>query len=247
MPVLWHLPISHYSEKVRWALDWKGIGHERKSPSAGAHMPIALALTRGRHYTFPVLQLNGSRIGDSTAIIAELERRRPDPPLYPADRAERDRALALEDWFDENLGPHTRLLGFHEVTQDKELMRDVTVKLMPQPLRRFPRAVSAGAEGFVRLRFGVASRERAAAARSAIVAALDRLEAELGGAGYLVGERFGVADLTAASLFYPLVYPPEGPGFVDRLPEALERFREPLKDRPGYRWVEEMFRRHRRP
>ena len=24
-PVLWHIPFSHYSEKVRWALDYKGI------------------------------------------------------------------------------------------------------------------------------------------------------------------------------------------------------------------------------
>jgi hypothetical protein len=23
-PVLWHLDISHYNEKVRWALDYKG-------------------------------------------------------------------------------------------------------------------------------------------------------------------------------------------------------------------------------
>jgi len=23
-PVLWHFPISHYNEKARWALDWKG-------------------------------------------------------------------------------------------------------------------------------------------------------------------------------------------------------------------------------
>ena len=42
-------------------------------------------------------------------------------------------------------------------------------------------------------------------------AALDRLESELGVSEYLVGEEFTVADLTAASLFYPLVLPPEGP------------------------------------
>ena len=28
-PVLWHVPISHYSEKARWALAFKGIEHER--------------------------------------------------------------------------------------------------------------------------------------------------------------------------------------------------------------------------
>ena len=52
-PVLWHIPISHYNEKVRWALAYKGIEHERKAPLPGAHQLIALALTRGDVNTFP--------------------------------------------------------------------------------------------------------------------------------------------------------------------------------------------------
>src|SRR5438094_4691592 len=94
--ILWHLPISHYSEKARWALDYKAIGHERKTAQAGVHMAVALRLTRGRRYTFPVLELEGARIGDSTAIIARLEERFPEPPLYPADPDDRRRALELE-------------------------------------------------------------------------------------------------------------------------------------------------------
>ena len=44
----------------------------------------------------------------------------------------------------------------------------------------------------------------------------------------------------------PLVVPPEVPLNPDLpRPPALERFRESLSDRRGYRWVEEMFRRHR--
>src|SRR5262245_48273069 len=98
-PVLWHLPVSHYSEKVRWALDHKALPHDRHAPIAGYHMALALYLTRGRHYTLPVLELDGTRIGDSTAIIAALERAHPESPLYPADPDERRRALALEDFF----------------------------------------------------------------------------------------------------------------------------------------------------
>jgi glutathione S-transferase len=29
-PLLWHIPLSLYSEKVRWALDYKGIAHRRQ-------------------------------------------------------------------------------------------------------------------------------------------------------------------------------------------------------------------------
>jgi glutathione S-transferase len=70
---------------------------------------------------------------------------------------------------------------------------------------------------------------------------------EQGDGEFLVGDEFSVADLTAASLFYPLVVPPEGPLPTD-LPRAsaLERFRESLSNRRGYKWVEETFRKHRR-
>ena len=37
-PTLWHIPVSHYNEKVRWALDWKGIEHERRAPPPPLHM-----------------------------------------------------------------------------------------------------------------------------------------------------------------------------------------------------------------
>jgi hypothetical protein len=26
-PLLWHIPLSHYNEKARWALDYKRIAH----------------------------------------------------------------------------------------------------------------------------------------------------------------------------------------------------------------------------
>jgi glutathione S-transferase len=57
--------------------------------------------------TFPVLVLGGEAIGDSTRIIETLERRRPEPPLYPADLTQRQRALELEDFFDEELGAYS--------------------------------------------------------------------------------------------------------------------------------------------
>ncbi len=46
-PVLWHIGISHYSEKVRWALAWKGVEHVRKEVPPGAHMAFALWWSRG--------------------------------------------------------------------------------------------------------------------------------------------------------------------------------------------------------
>jgi len=80
----------------------------------------------------------------------------------------------------------------------------------------------------------VKSERSAELARNKVFAAFDRLESELDSNEYLVGDTFTVADLTAASLLYPLVVPLEGPD-LGELPEAYERIREPLKERPGYR------------
>jgi glutathione S-transferase len=246
-PVLWHIAISHYSEKARWALAHKGVDHERRAPTPGAHMLVALWLTRGREKTFPLLRLDGRTIGDSTAIIGALEERFPKDPLYPEDPDERRRALELEDFFDEELGPHSRLLVFHYATRDPVMVERLTVDLLPARLRDSS-AARAGAmrffSAFAGLRYGVKSERAAELAKEKVIAAFDRLESELDGNDYLVGDRFTVADLTAAALFYPIVRPPEGPRAPDP-PEAVEEFRAPLKDRPGYRWVEETFRRHR--
>jgi|SRR5437868_6780748 len=247
-PVLWQIDISHYSEKVRWALDYKEVDHVRRSPLPGTHIPIALALTKGAKPTVPVLQLEGRAISDSTEIIAALEAKHPDPPLYPIDAAERTRAIELEEWFDENLGPHARLLPFYELIQEPEVFAEVAAQSVPGPLGKAKPVVGAYARAYTSIRWGANSGEEAERARAAILAAFDKVEAELdkGSGEFLVGKHLSVADITAASLFYPVVVPPEGPLDPDLpRPPGLERFRESLSDRRGFNWVEETFRRHR--
>ena len=156
-PTLWHLPISHYSEKARWALDVKGVEHRRRTAPPGIHMAVALRLTRGRGFTFPILVLDGRAIADSTAIVQALEERYPDPPLYPGDPGELARALALEDTFDEELGPYMRRLAFHEARRDRERFALAAAAATPGPLRRYPRLCGAYARGFTAVRFLAAS------------------------------------------------------------------------------------------
>src|SRR3712207_2349879 len=102
-PRLWHLPSSHFSEKVRWALDHKRVPHVRRVPLAVPHYVVARALTRGAVDTFPVLQSRRGNVGDSSAISAALDHAAPDPPLYPSGDDDRRRAREIEDWFDEHL------------------------------------------------------------------------------------------------------------------------------------------------
>ena len=246
MPLLWQLTLSHFSEKVRWALAYKSVAHERRTPAPGLHMAVALWLTGGRTATLPVLELDGRAIGDSTAIIGALEERYTEPALYPVDPEERSRALALEDWFDKNLGPDARRLIFHDMGREPACLDAAVHVAAPELRAKLGPAATAYAWLFTKARYGTHPEAAAERARSRILAALDRLEAELGDEDYLVGGRFTVADLTAAALFFPVVLPPEAPRLTGALPASYERFRASVRDRRGYRWVEDMFRRHRR-
>lgn len=242
--VLWHIELSHYSEKARWALDYKRIPYELRTPMPGLHGFTAARLTRGAQRRLPVMRLEGRNVGDSTAIIAALERRFPEPPLYPADPAERARALELEDYFDEQLGPSLRVFVWHHTLPDQ----DATAAALftePHPFReRLLRAAAPVAEPLVRRDYG-ANEATAVPAREQTVRAMDRIEAELGPSGYMVGDCFSVADLSAAALFTPLIAPPERPYRPAKLAAPVLELREELSARPGGEWVAEMYARHR--
>jgi glutathione S-transferase len=245
-PLLWHLPISHFSEKVRWALDWKRIPHRRRVMPPGMHPLGGALLSRGRTVTMPVLVMGDRTIVDSTAIIAALEEGHGGGrSLYPADAAERERALAIEDWFDENVGPYARRWAFNTLLSEPEALREFALKQVEWA--RFqppPEAFAPFAKAFIRLRYSAGNEAGSEEAQVMLAAGLDRLEAELDGGEFLVGRRFTIADLTAAALLYPLVMPPEGPWQPPRTAQ-FEAFQSTVRERPGFRWVEDTFRRHR--
>ena len=50
MTTLWHIEVSHYNEKARFALDYKGVTYRTKTPLVGTHQLMAMALTRSGHH-----------------------------------------------------------------------------------------------------------------------------------------------------------------------------------------------------
>lgn len=241
-PVLWHIEISHYNEKARWALDWKGVRHVRRAPQPGLHSLKARRLTGAS--TLPILELEGRAIGDSTRIIAELEDRFPEPPLYPADPDERAQALEAEEFFDEHVAPDVRRLVFFHVLRSPGA---ATAMAHISHAGRLQSGALRLALPLVRLdtrrRYGV-EEERVSGALERIRAGLERIEAAAGRGGYLVGNRFSVADLTAAALLSPLVRPPQLPYPLPQYPPAVEEIRATLEG-SAFDWVRDMYARHR--
>ena len=245
VPVLWHLKVSNYNEKARWALDYKAIPHVRRAEIPGRH--VAVAKRFGTGTTFPVMQLDGETIGDSTAIIAALERRYPDRPLYPSDPDERRRALELEGFFDEELGPYARTLVVHHMLPDAGLTLGAFFPDLRGPRRVVARAMFPG----IRRRFvsslGI-SAESVERAFAKVRAAGERFRSEVQPSGYLVGDRFTVADLTLAALIAPAVAPEQFPyPQPQRDHPRLAPVREVLDEYGLIEWTRNLYAFHRGP
>lgn len=242
IPVLWHFPISHYNEKVRWALDWKGVAHRRVA--LGPSYMLRAWWAHGQP-KLPVLHFDDGPVGDSTHIIATLEQRVPNPSIYPSDAADRERALALEDYFDEVVGDPVRsMIVGNLVRRDPRSAIDALGTSMPQ-MARFAQAIRPVFQVFYFWRHSI---DDAAidAAPGIIESCFDRIEAERDGGAYLVGERFGVADLTAAALLGPILQPPqmEYP-LGGTMPEPVEELRATLAQHPAWDWLLGIWQRHR--
>ena len=242
-PVLWHLKVSHYNEKARWALDFKRVPHIRRAAMPGRHAKIARGLGAGT--TFPVLELDGEVIGDSTQIIRQLERRYPQPPLYPDDPADRSRALEIEDFFDEELGPHLRLLVLEHMLPEPLLLLGAFTPDLSAARRLAARAAYPLIRRGIARDFGI-DRAGVEAAWEKCRRACERFAAELGPGGYLVGDRFTVADLTVAALLSPVVAPRQFPyPQPQRGHPRLADLRRMLDDRGALTWTRWIYDHHR--
>lgn len=242
-PVLWHIPLSHYNEKVRWALDYKGIAHRRQVLGPDYLIRAWRATGQGK---LPILWLDGRAIADSTRIIEALEERYPEPALYPRDAAARQRALALEDDFDETLGPAVRAAVVTPLfAHDPDIALRVLTTGMPDQAYKTLRPLLRVFPSFYRLRHKI-SAANLEKDHAVVAAALDRIEMERQGRAYLVGEAFTVADLSAAALLGPGLQPPEiqYPLQVE-LPSYLQDYRATLLQHPAMQWAGGIYRLHR--
>ncbi|MGD1026147.1 glutathione S-transferase family protein [Candidatus Binatus soli] len=242
-PVLWQFAISHYAEKARWALDYKQVPHLRRSLLPGPHVSRIRRMTG--QTAVPVLELGGAIIFDSTRIIEAIEKAHPDPPLYPADREARERALELEDYFDEELGPYIRQWGYFMLLPYSSTVTALFTSQAGLGKRLFMRAIFPLVRPLMRSKMKVYPAE-AGAARDKTVAAMDRIARDLQPSGYLVGNGFTVADLTAAALLSPLVMPKEFPyPPPTAIPAPLAQARAQLAEHPALKWAAGIYAKHR--
>lgn len=99
--VLHALPPSHPCMTVARALELKELPFERVDFTPGPHIEEMTKIYGEGNATVPGLLVDGEPVHGSRAILARLEEIRPEPALFPADRA--DDVAEAERWGDDEL------------------------------------------------------------------------------------------------------------------------------------------------
>lgn len=98
--VLHQWQVSPFCAKVRKMLRRKGVAFRVENYHGLLAGKAAKLSAAGK---LPVMDFDGQRVADSTAIAVFLDERLPAAPLYPGDPAEAAMARIFEDWADESL------------------------------------------------------------------------------------------------------------------------------------------------
>jgi glutathione S-transferase len=210
MILLYQLHWSHYVEKVRWALDFKGVEWQAVevnpfSKREMRHLRCKTNLGNGRReYTVPTIhdQATGAVLSESSSIVEYLEQTHPAPSLHLSGEVKRWMV-----WFDSTLGLAARRLAYTQIALEHPAI--LTSLFLPE----IPAgSLKAGVAGRIiagvltrRFRFRHNRADRTfEQLEQCLLSAAERLSAH----SYLFGEQFSAADLTLAALMRPVVLIP---------------------------------------
>jgi glutathione S-transferase len=235
---------SPYNEKVRWALDLKHVPHRRRSLLPGPHIGVVKRLT-GRTGT-PVLVYDGTAIDGSANILEWLEARGGVPALLPAEPAQREEALRIQRWFDDDLTPRIRCSALDALLQQPGYFARIFGDGSSRLKQMAYACVVPFAASLVRKGNGITGVAAIADGHRAATEALDFVAERCAATGYLVGDSFSIADLTAASTLAVLIRPADSPMSCPQpVAQAFRALMDRYAEHPGAAWVHGIYARHR--
>jgi glutathione S-transferase len=242
------IPISHYCEKARWALDRAGIAYREERHVQGIHRMVARRAGGGK--TVPVLVTPEGVIAESAEILEWVDERTPaQHRLYPADADERREVDELCRRFDDVLGPRARRLIYVHVLPERDSVLRFNNAGVPRWEDRTLRLGWAVAEPYMRRELAISPGIEAEDER-AVWGELDFAAGLLSrGHPHFGGERLTAADLTFAALCAALILPPEyGTPLPqpDVLPPHTRELVERARAHPAGAYALELFVERRR-
>src|SRR3954452_21096227 len=122
------IPISHFCEKARWALDRAGLDYAEERHVQGVHQVAARRAGGGK--TVPVLVCDGGVYPESETILRYADHHLPpERRLFPEGD---DEVVALCRRLDAGLGPDGRRVMYAHMLGQRKLMLDVNNQGVPR-------------------------------------------------------------------------------------------------------------------
>lgn len=241
--ILHQFAFSHFNEKARWALAYKNVPYVRNTYLPGLHIPAVKKLS-GQSQT-PVLELEQDIVSGSQNIIERLETDYPEPALYPADPVVRETALALQAELDDGLGPAVRTLVFAVLVEHGGYLCRMFAGSKSLPVQLAYRVSFPLARPMIAKGNGVTP-ENISRCREFVAATLEDIAERVAVTGYLVGNSFSVADLTAAALLAPIANVDHvDMKRPDPLPVDMQRLVAHYSVHPAIDWTRGIYAKHR--
>lgn len=223
--------ISHYCEKIRWALDHKGLSYQTINLLPGSHIKLIRGMTGNT--SVPVLVHDDKIVQNSADIIDYLDEAFPDRLLTPLDPQERQLAREWERRLDKVAGPAVRCYSYHYLLQRPKVVAPMLAAQTPFYNRYLIRLGFSRLEEIMRSWMKINERTAHAAQRE-MEDILSELARSYQSSAFLVGNRFTRADLTAAALFAPLfqpeAYPVPWPA-PSKLPQPMQQWLQRNEER----------------
>ena len=245
------IPVSHYVEKVRWALDYLKIPFRELPQMPPFHRG---AVQKYGVTTVPVLVADSlaeplrMRIvkTDSTDILRYLDTLHPGK-LYPADPELQELSTELETLLNLTLGESTRRWGYSHVLTRELLYPRWTLGVPFWQKLLFP-LIFPKIEPILRESFNITPTS-AAESYQEIIRVFDRVSELLSdGRKYLLGDRFSAIDITFAALAAPILQPAEQytpSTSLDLLPAQMQADIRNCRSTPAGEFGLRLYREHR--
>jgi glutathione S-transferase len=192
---LFVIPASHPAMAARLMLEQKGVAYKR-TDLLPVISKLALRAVGFPGTTVPALKIDGGKVQGSRQIARELERLRPEPPLFPTDPEQRAAVEAAERFGDEELQSPMRQILWWTIKHDKAPLRSYSegAKLgVPLSLAMKTAAPIVALSA----RFNEADDAHVRPALAALPGMLDKIDGWID-AGVLGGEQLNAADFQIA-------------------------------------------------
>jgi glutathione S-transferase len=240
--VLYQLAISHYCEKIRWALDYKGLDHRTETLLPGLHVAKTKKMGLKRS-ALPVVRHGEALIQNSSDIITYLDNAFPERSLTPADSTLAREALEWEAMADEEIGPHVRRVCYHQLLEYPDIVVPLLAHDSPWYGRVFFRLMFPKIREQMRRMMTINDTEARLSA-VALDAALEKVQRRRAGREFLVGDQFSRADLAVGALLAPLRMPQQyGVPWPRTLPEPAAAVIDAYVGRVA--WIDDLYAKYR--